>query len=74
MGGGVTAVAAPDATLLMLAFQPRRRGPLPRGADRGGIETAFPGWTVLDEEPADVSGMPGPLKSAAPRCYRLQRS
>jgi len=59
--------AVADATLLMLAFQPGRRGPLPRGADRGDIETAFPGWTVLDEEPADVSGMPGPLKSAAPR-------
>ena len=32
MGREVTAVAAPGATLLMLAWAPRRRWPLPRGA------------------------------------------
>ncbi|OMQ16503.1 hypothetical protein A7K94_0202100 [Modestobacter sp. VKM Ac-2676] len=73
MGEGVTAVAAPAATLLLLAFRPGRRPLLPRGAGRGDIETAFPGWTVTDEEPADVTGMPGPLKQTAPRWYRLRR-
>ena len=31
MGREVSAVAAPDATVLLLAWVPRRRGPLPRG-------------------------------------------
>lgn len=48
MGQGVSAVAAPDATVLLLAWAPRRRGPLPRGVSRGEIEAAFPGWDVTD--------------------------
>ena len=71
MGRAVTEVAAPGATLLMFAFRPGRRGPLPRGADEEQVRAAFPGWDVLSVEPADSSGMPGPLKSAAPRWYRL---
>ncbi len=74
MGQSVSAVATPDATLLLLAFRPGRRPLLPRGASRGDLETAFPGWTVTDEEPADVTGMPGPLKQTAPRWYRLRRA
>jgi SAM-dependent methyltransferase len=73
MGERVTACAAPDATLLMLAFPPGRRGPLPRGAGRADIGTAFAGWVVAEELAADVAGMPGPLKKAAPRWYRLRR-
>jgi hypothetical protein len=73
MGERVTACAVTDATILMLAFPPGRRGPLPRGASRSDIEGAFAGWTVVDEEAADVAGMPGPLKKAAPRWYRLRR-
>jgi hypothetical protein len=74
MGEGVTAVATRDATLLLFAFRPGRRPFLPHGAGRGDIETAFPGWTITDEEPADVTGMPGPLKQTAPRWYRLRRA
>jgi hypothetical protein len=73
MGEGVTACAAPDATMLLLAFLPGRRGPLPRGADRADIEAAFAGWTVDREDVADPAGIPGPLKKAAPRCYHLRR-
>lgn len=58
MGERVTAVATRNATLLLLALRPGRRPLLPRGASRGDIETAFPGWTVTDEEPADVTGCP----------------
>lgn len=73
MAAGVTAAAAPKATMLLFAFQPGRRGPLPRGASRTDIEQAFTGWTVIDEAHADSSGMPGPLKKAAPLWYRLRR-
>jgi SAM-dependent methyltransferase len=73
MGRSVTGVAAPTATLLMLAFLPGRRGPLPRGVDERGIETAYRGWSVVDSTDAETSGMPGPLKNSAPRWYRLRR-
>jgi SAM-dependent methyltransferase len=51
MGREVTAVAAPDATVLLLVW-PRRRRPLIRGADRGDVEAAFPGWHVTDVAPS----------------------
>jgi cyclopropane fatty-acyl-phospholipid synthase-like methyltransferase len=53
MGSGVSAIAAPDATVLLDCFAPRRRGPLPRGASRADVERAFPGWEVTDVEVAD---------------------
>jgi SAM-dependent methyltransferase len=71
---GVTALAAPGATLLLLAFQPGKRGPLPRGADRNELGATFRGWTLLDTVPAVTDGMPGPLKKAAPTWYRLQHA
>ena len=49
MGREVDAVAAPDATVLLLVW-PRRRRPLIRGASRADVESAFPGWTVTDVE------------------------
>src|SRR5215217_1642557 len=38
MGREVSAVAAPDATVLLIAWAPKRRGPLPRGVSRSEIE------------------------------------
>ena len=49
MGREIGAVAAPDATVLLLVW-PKRRRPLIRGADRGEIEAAFPEWNVTDVE------------------------
>jgi steroid delta-isomerase-like uncharacterized protein len=49
MGREVSAVAAADATVLLLVW-PKRRRPLIRGASRSEIETAFPGWNVTDVE------------------------
>lgn len=54
MGREITALAAPDATVILDCFAPRRRGPLPRGASRDDVERAFPGWTVCDVEVADT--------------------
>jgi SAM-dependent methyltransferase len=74
MGAGVTAVAAPDATLLLDCFAPRRRGPLPRGASRSDVERAFPGWQVVDVEIADTE--PDALARLFrfdERFYRLRR-
>jgi len=49
MGREVSAVAAPDATVLLLVW-PKRRRPLIRGASRVEIEAAFSGWKVTHVE------------------------
>lgn len=72
-GEQVTKVAAPGATMLMLCFRPGRRVALPRGASRSDTEAALSEWTVVDQEAADTSGMPGPLKRTAPQWFRLRR-
>ena len=48
MAREIDAVAAPDATILLLAWEPKRRGPLPRGATGPEIEAVFPEWSVTD--------------------------
>jgi SAM-dependent methyltransferase len=73
MGTSMDAVAAPDATLLLLAFRPGSPRPLPRGADTASIEKALPGWRVVEIEAAIADGMPAPLRKAAPTWYRCCR-
>jgi SAM-dependent methyltransferase len=51
MGREVSAITAPDATVLLLVW-PKRRRPLIRGASRSEVEAAFPGWRVTDVEPS----------------------
>lgn len=75
MGGEVDAVAAPDASVLLLAWEPRRRGPLPRGATREEIEAAFPGWNVTDMGRSEFTA-PRPVELLAKpneHWYRLRR-
>ena len=71
VGREVTAVASEDATLLMYAFSPGRRGPLPRGIGREEIERAYSGWTISDEEAFDVTHAPRFVQKAQPRFYCL---
>lgn len=70
----VNAVSETGATMLMLAFEPGRRPPLPlpRGASREEIEATFTGWTVVGDEAAETTGMPAALKRTAPRFFRLR--
>jgi hypothetical protein len=49
MGREIDAVAAPDATILLLVW-PKRVRPLIRGATRDEIEAAFPGWKITHVE------------------------
>ena len=51
MAREVSAVAARDATVLLLVW-PKRRRPLIRGASLSEVEAAFPGWRVTDVEPS----------------------
>jgi cyclopropane fatty-acyl-phospholipid synthase-like methyltransferase len=68
MGREVSAVAAPDATVILDCFSPRRRGPLPRGVGRAEVEAAFPDWTVTDVEVADTD------PDALARLFRFDES
>lgn len=74
VGRELSALAAADATILMMAWGPGQRGPLPRGASRTEIEQAFADWKVVDEVSFDVSGLPKPLRNVDPRLYRLRRA
>lgn len=74
VGRELSAVVTDDAAILMLAWAPGRRGPLPRGLSRQDLEAAFQGWRVTDEEPFDVTGLPRPLRRVDPRIYRLSRA
>jgi SAM-dependent methyltransferase len=74
MGREVTAVAGSDATLILDCFEPRRRGPLPRGASRADVERAFPEWDISGVEVADSE--PDPLARVFrfdERFYSLRR-
>jgi SAM-dependent methyltransferase len=72
MAAGVTGIANQGASLLMLAFERQPAPLMPAGATLEDIAGAFDAWTVIDQEPADTSGMPRPLRKAAPQFYRLQ--
>lgn len=75
MGREIDAVAAPDATVLLLAWEPKRRGPFPRGVSPDEIEAAFPGWTVTDVGPTNFEA-PEPVErllTPNERWYRLRR-
>lgn len=74
MGREVSAIAAPDATVLLLVW-PRRLRPLIRGADRDDVEAAFPDWTITDVEPSHFR-LPAPVQMIMrpdEHWYRLRR-
>ena len=75
MAREVSAIAADDATVILDCFEPRRRGPLPRGAGREDVEAAFEGWTVTDVEVADSDpDLISRVGKFNERFYRLRRA
>jgi SAM-dependent methyltransferase len=72
-----TRAAAPGATLLLMAWKPGRRGPLPRGASVEEIKAAFAEWRLIDDVAMDLTQTgkqaPGYVRRADPRFYRLRR-
>jgi len=74
IGREVTAVSAPDATMLLLVW-PKRIRPLIRGANRSEVEAAFPDWEITDVEPSYFS-LPKVLQVILrpdEKWYRLRR-
>jgi hypothetical protein len=49
VGREVNAIADADATMLLLVWSRARRGPLPPGANRDDLTSAFPEWQIVEE-------------------------
>ena len=72
-GRGVTTLADPGATLLMLAFGPTWMRSFVEGVSQADVETAFPDWEMLAVDPADTRGLGWPMNRTRPQWYRLRR-
>jgi SAM-dependent methyltransferase len=72
-GEGVSALASPGATVLLLSFGPSRWRPLVGGASREEVQAAFAGWEMLAVEPASTAGLGWPMNKTTPQWYRLRR-
>jgi hypothetical protein len=73
-GRSVTALAAPNATLLMLAFGPSLYRRMVGGVSRAEVEAAFPAWRLLDVEEAATEGLGFPMNRTNPTWYRFRRT
>ncbi|GAA1072995.1 class I SAM-dependent methyltransferase [Nocardiopsis composta] len=73
-GRGVTALAAPGAALLMLAFGASKYRRLVEGVSRAEVEAAFPGWDLLAVEDAETAGLGWPMNRTFPKWYRFRRT
>ncbi|HEY8478338.1 MAG TPA: class I SAM-dependent methyltransferase [Spirillospora sp.] len=71
-GRGVTALADPGATLLMLAFGPTRLRSFIGGVSQAEVEEAFPEWELIDVRAADTAGLGWPMSRTSPQWYRLR--
>ncbi len=72
VGRGVSALAKPDATLLILAFGLNRMRSRMGGVSQAEVEEAFPGWELLAAEPAETAGLGWPMNKTNPHWYRLR--
>ncbi len=68
----VTGLARPGAEMVLLAFQPNTLPFVPDGISQHDLEETYADWDLLATEPADVSGMPKPMRKTAPRFYTLR--
>jgi len=71
LGEGVTQLASPGATMLVLGTSPHPTVIHPPGADRDAVEAALPDWRVVAVDAADGSGLPHWLRRHSPTWYRL---
>ena len=71
---GVTALANPGATLLMLAFGDSRYRRMVEGVSQAEVEAAFPKprWELRDVEDASTEGLGWPMNRTNPRWYRFR--
>src|SRR5436190_4617955 len=71
---GLTELAAPNATLLLLAFKAARRVFLPRGMNEAEILSLLgDAWKLQHVQSQLSDDLPAPIRRAAPTLYRLHR-
>ena len=71
-GRGVTELANPGATLLMLAFGTTWMRSVVGGVSTDEVMAAFPGWELVSSQPAETEGLGWPLTKTSPRWHRLR--
>jgi SAM-dependent methyltransferase len=71
-GRGVTALARPGATLLVLAFQPTPLRKAIGGVSQAEVEEAFAGWRLEAVDAAPTEGLGWPMDRTAPQWYRFR--
>jgi SAM-dependent methyltransferase len=71
-GRGVTALANPGATLLMLEFGATWMRSVVGGVSTDEVVSAFEGWELAATQPAQTQGLGWPLTKTSPRWYRLR--
>jgi SAM-dependent methyltransferase len=73
-GRGLSDVATPAATLLMMAFsRPTPIGSFVKGVTPEHVQAAFPGWDLLSVEYAETDGMDWPMRTMRPLWMRLRQ-
>ncbi|MCL2583692.1 MAG: methyltransferase domain-containing protein [Streptosporangiales bacterium] len=73
MAHGVSELASPGATLLMLQFGVTRLRFLTDGVSPEAVESAFADWELLSAEPAETAGLGWPMNRTSPRWYRFRQ-
>jgi hypothetical protein len=72
-GRGLTAMANPGATMLMMSFsRPTPIGSFVKGISPDDVQAALPGWDMLSVEDADTGGMDWPMRTMQPKWMRLR--
>jgi SAM-dependent methyltransferase len=74
VGRGVSALANPGATLLMLAFGPTRFRAWVGGVSQDEVEAAFSEWALVAVDQAQTEGLGWPMNKTSPHWYRLRRA
>lgn len=69
---GVTELAAPGATLLLMSFAPNNVLVAPTGADEPEIVRTFGGWELVSSSGDSGPDPDGPLRNVPRRWYRLR--
>jgi SAM-dependent methyltransferase len=70
---GVTSLAAPGATLLLMSFAPSRVPGGPRGVEETELAARFDGWALSATQPDNDGDPAGPMRNVPRHWYRLTR-
>ncbi len=70
----VDGLAAPGATLLMMAFAPNRLIAAPAGLEESELRGRFAGWQLTSASPDTEGEISGPLRNVPRTWYRLVRA